>query len=157
MGTFDPDVNSVNQFCDSLLTLVEMYGEMSVIAAIPTALERRANRWFKAHGMPRERMRSIDGWIGALKLEFKVNTAVAREKAKLRRYDPSRDKTVDDYYYEKLDLVRSAETGISERRTVAELWMGLPSDLQALLDYDEFTNKSVTDVGHVLRTKDLSY
>jgi hypothetical protein len=82
MGVFDPDVDSVNQFCDSLLTLVLMYGEMSVIAAIPAALEGRAQKWFRAHGMPREKMRSVDGWIEELTAEFKVNTAVAREKAR---------------------------------------------------------------------------
>jgi hypothetical protein len=42
MGSFNPDTDSVNQFCDTLLTLVEMYGELSVIAAIPAALEGRA-------------------------------------------------------------------------------------------------------------------
>jgi hypothetical protein len=44
MGTFNPDLDSVNIFCDSLLTLVEMYGELSVIAAIPAALEGRAEK-----------------------------------------------------------------------------------------------------------------
>lgn len=113
MGAFDPDINSVNQFCESLLTLVEMYGELSVIAAIPAALEGRAGKWFKAHGMPRERMRSIDGWIEALTDEFKVNTAVAREKARLRKYMPSKDESVDNYYCAKLELVRAAEANIS--------------------------------------------
>jgi hypothetical protein len=157
MGTFDPDSDSVNQFCESLLTLVEMYGEMSVIAAIPAALEGRAKKWFKAHGMPRERMRSIEGWIEALTAEFKVNTAVAREKARRRKYDPSKDKSIDDYYYAKLDLVRTADANITTRTTVEELWMGLPADLQALLDYDEFVRKTVPEIGHILRTKDLSY
>jgi len=46
MGTFNPDQDSVNQFCESLLTLVEMYGEISVIAAIPAALDGRAKLWF---------------------------------------------------------------------------------------------------------------
>ena len=61
IGTFDPDKDSVNQFCQSLLTYVEMYGEMSVIAAIPTALEGWAKKWFRSHNMPRDRMRAIDG------------------------------------------------------------------------------------------------
>ena len=52
MGTFDPDKDSVNQFCESLLTFVEMYGEMSVIAAIPASLEGRAKKWFRSHTMP---------------------------------------------------------------------------------------------------------
>ena len=53
LGSFDPDLDSVNLFCETLLTLVEMYGELSVIAAIPAALEGRAKMWFRAHGMPR--------------------------------------------------------------------------------------------------------
>src|ERR1700726_1152742 len=89
MGSFNPDKDSVNIFCESLETLVEMYGEMSVIAAIPAALEGRAEKWFKARGLPREKMRSIDGWIEELMEEFKVNTAVAREKMRQRRYNPS--------------------------------------------------------------------
>jgi len=157
MGTFDPDIDSVNQFCDSLLTLVEMYGEMSVIAAIPAALEGRARKWFTARGMPRDRMRSVDGWIEALTDEFRVNTAVAREKARLRRYNPSKDDSVDEYYYDKLELVRAAEANISRRRTVEELWMGLPADFQALLDYERMMEETVPNFGRILRTKDLSY
>jgi hypothetical protein len=107
--------------------------------------------------MPRARMRSIDGWIDELLAEFRVNTAVAREKARLRKYDVSKDKSVDHYYYEKLDLVRTAEAGISDRRTVEELWLGLPADFQALLDYEEMVRKSVPNFGHALRMKDLSY
>jgi len=90
-----------------------MYGELSVISAIPAALEGRAQLLFRAHGMPRpERMRSIDGWIEELTKEFNVNTAVVREKARLRKYDIARDPSVDHYYYEKLDLIRAAEAGI---------------------------------------------
>lgn len=157
IGTFDPDKDSVNQFCESLLTFVEMYGEMSVIAAIPATLEGRARKWFRSHTMSRERMRSIDGWIEALTEEFKVNTAVARDRARLRKYTPSQDDSVDDYYYDKLELVRAAEADITPRRTVEELWLGLPPEFQALLDYDEMMTKSVSNFGHVLRTKDLSY
>src|SRR5579859_1325906 len=102
-------------------------------------------------------MRSIEGWTEALIEEFKVNTAVAREKARLRKYDPSKDESVDDYYYDKLDLVRAAEAGISAKRTVEELWLGLPPDFQALLNYDEMVQKTVSNFGHTLRTKDLSY
>lgn len=157
IGTFNPDQDSVNQFSESLLTLVEMYGEISVIAAIPAALDGWAKLWFRAHGMPSENMRSIDGWIDTLTDEFKVNTALAREKARLRKYNPWKDASVDEYYYEKLDLIRASEAGISPRRTVEELWLGLPADFQALLDYDEMMEKSVTNFGHALRTKDLSY
>jgi hypothetical protein len=35
--------------------------------------------------------------------------------------------------------------------------MGLPADFQALLDYDKMILKSVSNFGHTLRTKDLSY
>lgn len=157
IGTFDPDKDSVNQFCESLLTFVEMYGEMSVIAAIPAALEGRAKKWFRSHTMSRERMRTIDGWIDALSEEFKVNTAVARDKARTRKYDVFKDASVDDYYYDKLELVRATEADISPRRTVEELWLGLPPDFQALLDYDDMVRKSVSNFGHALRTKDLSY
>ena len=157
LGSFDPDSDSVNLFCETLLTLVEMYGELSVIAAIPAALEGRAKMWFRAHGMPRSKMKSIDGWIQELTAEFKVNTAVAREKARRRRYDTARDRTVDVYYYEKLDLVRAAEADISDRRTIEELWLGLPADFQALLDYDEMVLKSIPEFGHSLRMKDMSY
>jgi hypothetical protein len=134
-----------------------MYGEMSVIAAVPAALEGGAKKWFAAHRMPRERMRSIDGWIEALTDEFKVNTAMAREKSMLRRYNPSKDESVDDYYYAKLELVRAGEAGMSRRRTVEELWLGLPADFQALLDYERMMEETVPNFGRILRTKDLSY
>jgi hypothetical protein len=105
MGSFNPDLDSVNQFCNTLLTLLKMYGELSVITVIPVALEGRAQLWFRAHGMSRERMRSINSWIEELTEEFKVNTTVAREKARLRKYDTSKDKSIDHYYYKKLNLI----------------------------------------------------
>ena len=64
---------------------------------------------------------------------------------------------MDEYYYEKLDLIRASEADITPRRTVEEIWLGLPADFQALLDYDEMMGKSVPNFGHALRTKDLSY
>jgi hypothetical protein len=35
--------------------------------------------------------------------------------------------------------------------------MGLPPDLQALLDFDEMVSRSVSNFGHAVRTKDLIY
>lgn len=61
IGTFDPDKDSVNRFWESLLIFVEMYDEMSVIAAIPVSLESRAKKWFRSHIMSRECMCTIDG------------------------------------------------------------------------------------------------
>ena len=60
--------------------------------------------------------------------EFKVNTALVREKARLRKYSPWKDTSVNEYYYEKLNLVHVSEAGISSRRTVEKLWLGLPVD-----------------------------
>lgn len=66
-----------------------------------------------------------------------MNTAVAREKARVRKYNPFKDESVNDYYYDKLELVQATETDITARRTVEELWLGLLLDFQALLDYED--------------------
>jgi len=36
--------------------------------------------------------------------DSKVNTALAREKAKRKRYGPTHDKSAIDYFYSKLNL-----------------------------------------------------
>jgi hypothetical protein len=67
MGTLDPDHGATNKYCENLRRLVHIYGEMSVIAAIPKPFTGRAEDWFATHTMPVEKMKTVEGWIECLK------------------------------------------------------------------------------------------
>jgi hypothetical protein len=133
-----------------------MFGEMSVLTVIPSALAGRAQSWFASHQMPIEEMGTIQGWIDALKEEFKVNLALAREKAKNRKYT-TEDKRVDAYCYSKLELLRVANEEMRCKDTIGELWLGLPPEFQMSLNFSELENKTIPEFCHILRDKDLSY
>jgi hypothetical protein len=73
-------------------------------------------------------MSSVDGWIRALRKEFVINTAEAKQKADRRRYDPSKDESVIDYYYDKINLLKSTDYHMDEDKIIDALWLGLPED-----------------------------
>ena len=118
-----------------------------MIATIPGALEGRAKDWFACHSMPMEQMRTVDGWIQALKGEFIVNTAIAREQANSRKYNSS-DESVLKYFYAKINLLRTVREDMPTDMMVDEIWLGLPAALRMTLNYDEIK---------LLAQKDLSY
>jgi hypothetical protein len=70
-------------------------------------------------------MESLEGWIEALQGEFIVNTAKAREKAKDCQYDPTEDKSVMDYFYKKIDLLRMASAHVEYEDLVDDTWLRL--------------------------------
>jgi hypothetical protein len=62
---FNPDEGATAAYCDNLRRLASMYGELSVIAAIPQTLQGRAKDWFNANTMSIDQMRTVQGWITA--------------------------------------------------------------------------------------------
>jgi hypothetical protein len=123
---FDPDVGASSHYCETLRSLAEMFSERSVIAAIPTTFTGRAVTWFASHTMDRTKMRTVEGWIEMLQKQFRVNTAVAREKAKSRKYDPRKDEFVMDYFYAKVNLLCTSKAEIDSSELIDEIWLGLP-------------------------------
>ena len=69
---FNSDEGATAKCCDNLRCLTIIYGEPSVIAAIPQTLKGRALHWFNSNTMDMARMRTVKGWIDTLKEEFKV-------------------------------------------------------------------------------------
>ena len=63
--------------------------------------------WFNSNTMSLDAMETVEGWIDALQNEFEVNTVVARERAKARKYNPDVDKSVMDYFYSKVNLEKT--------------------------------------------------
>jgi hypothetical protein len=53
---FNPDLGATNHYCETLRRLAGMFGETSVIAAIPTTFTGRATTWFASHTMDRNKM-----------------------------------------------------------------------------------------------------
>src|SRR5437667_10798693 len=94
----DPTQGATSRYCDNLRRLVRLYGEPSVIAAIPSTFEGRAMDWFNSNTMSLDAMETVEGWIDALQNEFELNTAVGRERAKAQKYNPDVDKSVRDYF-----------------------------------------------------------
>jgi hypothetical protein len=135
---------------------VGIYGELSVIAALPGVLEGRAKDWFSCHSMPMDQMKTVDGWIQALKDEFKVNTAVARDKANNRKYN-SADESVLKYFYSKVELLRTVREDMARDVMIDEIWLGLLASFRMSLDYEEVKRMELHEFRRLLGQKDLSY
>jgi len=127
--------------------LVRLYGEASVIAAIPSTLEGRAMDWFNSNTMSLDAMETIKGWIDALQNEFEVNTVVTRERAKARKYNPDVDKSVIDYFYSKVDLEKTTNSRIRTQDLIDEIWLGLPDEFQLLFNYRTLCTCSLSELG----------
>ena len=128
IDVLDPDKGVINQYCENLRRLVALFGEKSVVAAIPSSFTGRAKDWFASHSMDPKKMRRVEGWIEELKAEFKVNTVVARAEAKDRKYTLS-DSDLMKYYYAKSGLLRTVNEDISRKDLIGEVWLGLPARL----------------------------
>jgi hypothetical protein len=107
--------------------------------------------------MDEDQMSSVDGWIRALRKEFIINTAEAKQKADRRRYDPSKDESVIDYYYDKINLLKSTDYYMDEDKMIDAIWLGLPEDFQIHLHYSEFCHSSLNEVRRMLADKDGAY
>ena len=156
IGILDPDKGATNQYCENLRRLVALFGEKSVVAAIPSSFTGRAKDWFASHSMDPKKMRRVEGWIEELKAEFKVNTAAARAEAKDRKYTLS-DSDVMKYYYAKSGLLRTAYENISRQDLIGEIWLGLPADFRMSLRLSEVELLSVSEFSHLLRDIDVTY
>ena len=156
IGILDPDKGATNQYCENLRRLVALFGEKSVVAAIPSSFTGRAKDWFASHSMDPKKMRRVEGWIEELKAEFKVNTAAARAEAKDRKYTFS-DSDVMKYYYAKSGLLRTANEEISRQDLIGEIWLGLPADFRMCLRLSEVELLSLQEFSHVLRDIDVTY
>ena len=154
---FNPDEGATAKYCDNLCRLTIMYGEPSVIAAIPQTLKGRALDWFNSNTMDMARMRTVEGWIDTLKEEFKVNIAVARKAAQERKYDPDADASVLDYYWNKVNLVKSASPEMLVPEIIDEVWLGLPPEFQVLLNSRELRTLNTNQVGLLLQDKDWPF
>jgi hypothetical protein len=92
-----------------------------------------------------------------LQKQFKVNTAVARKKAKARKYEPRNDESVMDYFYSKINLLRTSKAEIEHTELIDEIWLGLPPSFQVYFDYESVKNKEPEEFRQLLQSKDLSF
>jgi len=99
----DPEKRVINLYCKNLERLIDIYEESSILAAIPKTLKGRARDWFTANTLPRSSRESVASWIVALKAAFPVDSD-AWSTAQDRKYDPSSDNSVMDYFYDKVNL-----------------------------------------------------
>ena len=113
--------------------------------------------WFHSNTMSLDAMETVEGWIDALQNEFEVNTAVARERAKARKYNPDVDKSVMDYFYSKVNLEKTTNPRIRTQDLVDEIWLGLPDEFQVLFNHRALRNCSLSELGRVFADKDPSF
>ena len=123
-------------YCKNLKCLVDIYREPSALAAIPKTLKGRAKDWFAANTLPRTSRESVASWIVALKAAFPVNSD-AWGTAQDRKYDPSSNNSVMDYFYDKVNLLRTSDEDVDESDIKKSIWRGLPAEFQFAFDYDE--------------------
>jgi hypothetical protein len=152
----DPDKGATNFYCKNLERLVDIYGEPSVLAAIPKTLKGRAKDWFAANTLPRTARESVASWIIALKAAFPVDPD-AWGKAQDRKYDPLSDNSVMDYFYDKVNLLRTSDEEIVEEDIKKSIWRGLPAGFQLCFEYDEIQGMSLETIGNRFLKKDPSF
>jgi hypothetical protein len=152
----DPDKGATNFNCKNLERLVDIYGEPSVLAAIPKTLKGRAKDWFAANTLPRTARESVASWIMALKTAFPVDSD-AWVIAQDRNYDPSSDNSVTDYFYDKVNLLRTSDEEIVDDDIKKSIWRGLSAGFQLCFEYDEILALSLETIGNRFLKKDPSF
>jgi len=73
-----------------------------------------------------------------------------------RHYTPA-DKGVMDYYYYKLNLLRTANETVRTPELIDEIWLGLPPEFRMSLNHKDVSAMTLKEFGHLLRDKDLSF
>lgn len=141
---FDPKTGPTQRFCNAVLGIRNIYGERSVLLAIPTCLAGDARDWFETHKGGLAHMTSVDEWLYELKREFPVNFPEARKEALARRYEPGKDESFSSYYYAKVNLLETANPEISSREILTDVWNGLPPEFMSILDEDRVLAASST-------------
>jgi hypothetical protein len=161
LGTWDPDTEPVYAFTSNIRQAQRVFGDPTVLAAIPVALRGTAKQWFRTTNLletEREQLSTVDGWIHQLEEAFPINRLETREKAKRRKYNLESDKSITAYIFDKVELLRAANRSIEESDLIDEIWLGLPGDLQMLFDeravLEEYT---LARLQKELISKDRSY
>ena len=147
---------TTRKYCDNLGQLAHLSGEKSVPAVVPNSLQGRTLDWFGST-MPRRASHSLEDWITALQSEFQVNTAKARVKAKECTYHREKFKSVKDYFYKKVDLLKTASMYVDERAMIYEIRLGLPPDFSVHLHYNDIRRRFISQFGQLLSEKEAAY
>jgi hypothetical protein len=91
-------------------------------------------------------MYSVEGWNTCIKIEFKVNTAIARDRAIRRQFTP------DDKRSSGLLLFQNRLPEL-----IDEIWLGLPPEFRTSLNHKDVSSMTLEEFDHPLRDKDLSF
>lgn len=113
--------------------------------------------WFGSNVWSPEAMKSVESWIECLQAECAVDTVKARKEANACVYDPTQQKSVMDYFYKKIDLLKTASSSIDIDVMRDEIWLDLPSDFRVHLVWPQISNLAITQFGRVLYEKDVAY
>ena len=161
LGSWDPATQPTYAFTASIMQARLVYGDMAVVAAIPIALAGRAKKWFRS--LHRElydpRMNTVEGWVDLLEKAFPVDRIKTRKEAKSRRYIPTKDDSVMEYVWDKVELSRAARRDISEEDLVEEIWIGLPDEMRLTFDNEEeiLDGWTVQKLSNALIPKDRAF
>ena len=153
----DPKIGATDLYCNNLRHLAALYGDQSVIAGIPRSLQGRARDWWASSPMTMEEMNTVEGWVTAISREFPVYVPRAKAEAMAYKYQPTKIFDALDYFYAKINKLRSAERSMSDEDIIDFIWEGLPPGLKKLLDYPQLKALPLTEAGRVIGNKDLAY
>jgi hypothetical protein len=132
LGTWDPAMQHTYAFTANIMQARLIYGDMTVVAAIPTALTGQAKKWFRSlhEELFDPKMNTAKGWVELLEHAFPVDQVRTRWKAKSRHYVPTKDDSVMEYVWDKVELFRPAKRDISEGDLIEEIWLGLLDEIR---------------------------
>ncbi|RPA72726.1 hypothetical protein BJ508DRAFT_334775 [Ascobolus immersus RN42] len=129
IGSFDGSPENLYPFLKEIEDTVQTSGvdARDIVLMIPRCLSGVAASWYA--GLEREdkkfMLASVDNFMAALKEEYPAQTRAQKKDAVAYAYDPDVHADIREYYYKKIEMMRSAEPGISEEDLIMEIYLGL--------------------------------
>ena len=102
-------------------------------------------------------MQSMKSWIEYLQNEFNIDIIKTQKETNDYVYDSTQYKSVMNYFYKKIDLLKIVSHDIDEDHILDEIWFGLPSDFRVHLAWSQVECLMITQFERVLNEKNSIY
>ena len=107
-----------------------------ILVTIFKILKSRIKDWFIINILLYSIHESITSWIIALKIVFSIDSN-AWDIIQDKRYDFSSDNSVMNYFYDKINLLKTMNEEIDNDDIKKFIWYNLSSKFQFIFDYDK--------------------
>ncbi|SPO28028.1 uncharacterized protein UTRI_05171 [Ustilago trichophora] len=158
LGLFDGSPDRLEFFRSRIDALIQSRSdpgwEQAVIETLPLCLRDSAAQWYQLMGSTQRANLSVgwNAWEAALMQAFRPDDGEARRLADSRKWHVKTE-TVQQYFYSKLSLLRSAYPFRDEKDLAQEIRLGLPDTMRVLVR--SHLNASVNPTKMLVELKSL--